>query len=829
MFRTQQSLPLHRIRRKRSTRVLLLVLSVALTVFGLSVPAATAATTATCGIDADPATGFTSSAADGYGVTYRVGCASAAPSDLAALTTSGDDVVMAADLSGQDMSAKLKEEVDAFNQAHSGGQSLSQFLDAKTGEHSLHLYDGATSTDGASFDGSVHVVGNSLVAVVPAAQVSTTAWYWQKLVAGIAGWAAGVVAGSACLAFFNVGAPFAAPVCGAVLGFFTGLVTELITNVVFDHRPLLSNDQLAEAFTLALLGAVVGAAGGTVLEWATKGARSLTATLQTSLRNLGQKFKSWVNPFNYLADALSGFDPALTQAIRQRLGSAQQIAVASYIYPTDSAWTRLINSPTSKTSVVVANVLNGPGSEKNSAWGDVIGKAAASGKKVLGYVDTGYFGLADNRATRLGSTAPADWTQQIEEDINAWYDLYGSSMGGIFFDDGYNECGADNVVPSWYTEINDYVKRTYPGALTVLNPGTIVPQCYDGTADVLLTFEGDYTGYVGTNSNAALNYKDLGWTPAASDIWHIVYGTSADHISEVAAKSKARGAGYIEITDDVMANPYDTLPADGYWNAEQDAVEGNTPRIMGASPYAGITNTPVAPSSLTVKSYDYTSATLTWGASAGAARYKISVNGRIRTLPGSMTTATIGGLTAGGSSYEIKVIAQTGGGTDSAASNTVVVKTLSLPGGKTVSNVQVSATATTATISADFLVPYSFRRLYFWTPTLGITGCQNGPSWTINYRTDSYVCGYYMIEGTTLYKYTGTANSQWSWSPMGTVTISKSGYTYTWNVPYGTSGGVSADHVVLQAEGYNPLVNYFTPCSEFSPTLGPDGNGRYCA
>ncbi|MEU1183783.1 spherulation-specific family 4 protein [Streptomyces sp. NPDC005820] len=798
--------------------------------FGLQAPAATAATSS-CGIDVDSATGFTSTQVDGFAVTSRVGCASDAPSDIAALTTSGKDVVMTADYTGGDASAEIKAEVDAFHTAQAGGQTLSQYFDARASKYSLHLYDGATSADGVTFDGNVYAVGNSLVVVVPAAQVSATANFWQKVVAGVVGWAVGVIVTAGCLAFFNVGSVVAAPLCGAAGGFLGSMASELMQNVVFDKRPITDRSVLAETFAVALLGAAIGGSSGAVLNWAEGNSRAITSSIQTYLKDLITKFKAWANPLNLVRSTLDGFDIELVNAIRSRVTVAnQQIAVASYIYPTDSAWTRLINSPSSKTSVVVANVLNGPGSAKDSSWGDVIDRAAASGKKVLGYVDTGYFGLADNRATRLGSTAPADWTQQIEEDVNAWYSLYGSSMGGIFFDDGYNECGAGNVVPSWYTEINDYVKRTHPGALTVLNPGTVVPQCYEGTADVLLTYEGDYTGYVGTNSNPALNYKDLGWNPKSpSEIWHIIYGVSADHIAEVAAVAKARGAGYVEITDDVMANPYDTLPADSYWNAEQNAVDGGTPTVAGPTPYAGATGTPAAPSGLTVKSYDYTSATLGWTGVAGAARYEISVNGVITTVPGSMTTATVGGLTPGGSSYQIKVLAQSSGGTESAPSNTVTVTTLSLPGGKTVSNVKVSATATTATISADFLVPYSFRRLYFWTPVADFTGC-GAFAWTINYQTASYVCGYYMVEGTTLYKYTGTADSQWSWSPMGTVSISRSGYTYTWNVPYGTSGGVSADHVVLQAEGYNPLVNYFTPCNLIVfPAGGPDGNGRYCA
>lgn len=50
---------------------------------------------------------------------------------------------------------------------------------------------------------------------------------------------------------------------------------------------------------------------------------------------------------------------------------------------------------------------------------------------------TGYLGVSQQQfTTRLGSTNLADWTAQIERDVDMWYDLYGSSIGGIFFDAG---------------------------------------------------------------------------------------------------------------------------------------------------------------------------------------------------------------------------------------------------------------------------------------------------------------------------------------------------------------------------------------------------------
>jgi Spherulation-specific family 4 len=522
-----------------------------------------------------------------------------------------------------------------------------------------------------------------------------------------------------------------------------------------------------------------------------------------------------------LAQRWHGFDDAFDAGVGP---SGLQVAVASYIYPTDAAWDRLIAAPSAKESVLVANVLNGPGSEKVAAWGSVIDRAHASGKKVLGYVDTGYFGLADQRRTRLGSLAPADWFMQIEADINAWYRLYGASMDGIFFDDGFNACGAGNVYAAWYRELNDYAKRHHRGALTVLNPGIIVPQCYDGTADILLTYEGDYNGYVSA-------YTPLGWTPADSELWHIIYNTGAGNIQNVVDLAEQRGAGYVEITDDVMPNPYDTLPSDAYWLAEQAAVAGGYPAVAGPTPYTETGAAPATPAGLTLSGNDYSSATLTWPAVAGASRYLIDVNGESLAVPATMTGATIGGLTPGGHPYSFTVSAQGANGSASSPSNAVTATTLSLPGGKTVSNVSVSASASSTMYTANFLVPYAFHRVYVWYGDSlsnhgdGCEALQSG--WPVNYNSVSYVCTSYMIEGSTLFRYTGNFSGEgytWSWTPVGSVQVNVNGYTYTWTVPIGTSTAPTTN-VVIQAEGYDPLTNIFVPCNW---PVGPDGNGRYC-
>jgi hypothetical protein len=101
----------------------------------------------------------------------------------------------------------------------------------------------------------------------------------------------------------------------------------------------------------------------------------------------------------------------------------QQIAIASYINPLGdpASWERLLAYDTNKVSVLVANVLNSPDYVVDDSWKSVIDQAASQGKKILGYVRTGYLGVSQQQfTTRLGSRDLADWASQIEQDIDKW-------------------------------------------------------------------------------------------------------------------------------------------------------------------------------------------------------------------------------------------------------------------------------------------------------------------------------------------------------------------------------------------------------------------------
>jgi hypothetical protein len=98
----------------------------------------------------------------------------------------------------------------------------------------------------------------------------------------------------------------------------------------------------------------------------------------------------------------------------------EQLALATYIDPgaNVATWERLISFPSDKVSVLVANVVNGPDSAANAGWTDVIPRAAASGKTVLGYVRTGYLGVSFQKfTTRLGSSHTSDWYVTYERNL----------------------------------------------------------------------------------------------------------------------------------------------------------------------------------------------------------------------------------------------------------------------------------------------------------------------------------------------------------------------------------------------------------------------------
>lgn len=490
-----------------------------------------------------------------------------------------------------------------------------------------------------------------------------------------------------------------------------------------------------------------------------------------------------------------------------------QIAIASYINPLGdpAAWSRLLSYNTGKVSVLVANVLNGPDYIVEDAWKSVIDQAASSGKKIISYVRTGYLGVSQQKfTTRLGSNDLGDWTAQIEQDIDKWYELYGSSIGGIFFDEGWPECGPGNIYSDLYAYINNYTKRKHPGAFTILNPGSPIASCYEDTMDALMTFENSYEAY--QNS-----YVPNDWTPKdPRKLWHIINRVPQDKIEEVAALAKSRHAGLVEITDDDNPNPYDNLPNDAYMATFMAAVPGGKPLIADATKATGAYVAGL-PSDAAVSFSDYSSVTLTWSAVANALGYAVYQDGAlILELPPSLTRTTVGMIQPGSSglSFEVRTRLASGSG-GSSRMISASTKAHSLSG--TMTNFGYTLDGDTATFKVDVLVPYAFVRLFLggklsgserkgWPIRMGSLEDPQGPLGVLSYLVEGndFYC--------SLYEYTGSwttsssANAEWSWNPTAVVKQSQSGYTYTWTVPLAGTNA-EAGYWAVQGQGYAPFSN----------------------
>jgi hypothetical protein len=404
-------------------------------------------------------------------------------------------------------------------------------------------------------------------------------------------------------------------------------------------------------------------------------------------------------------------------------------------------------------------------------------------------------------------------------------------MGGIFFDEAWNDCGADNRNAELYKFITQETKRKYPGAYTVLNPGAPMPQCFEHSADTLLTAEISYATYT---SDA---YADIDWIPSdPRKIWHIVYDVPLSGVATITKLARSRNVGMLHITDDIEPNPYDSVPNDAYMQASMDAVTGGKPPYEGLNLYTGSTSHVESPLRFQVDQFDYSSATISWLVTSGASGYRIYQDGvLILSLMSWMTVVTVGGLEPN-TPYTFSIAAITAGGLSSPRSQPATMQTLALPHkGHTVSSISQSGTGSQTIFKAEILVPYAFVRIFIYEQVHYDYGdhCDwdKKPGWPINYSQYDSMCHHWMIEGGTLYEYTGkqdpiTGNSPWVWTWRAEVPFVQSGYDYTWTVPIGIST-VDPSKFMLQVQGYGPTANVYNTCplNVFGDT---EGRPEYC-
>ena len=259
--------------------------------------------------------------------------------------------------------------------------------------------------------------------------------------------------------------------------------------------------------------------------------------------------------------------------------------VPAYFYPSGGGLTGYwadLNAAAARIPVTaIMNPGSGPGTFQNSDYVSAVNNLRTAGGKVIAYVSTSY-------GSRSSTVVKAD----IDKYVN-WYNI-----DGIFFDEMTNS--GTNGTLNYYGDLYDYVKAINPTWEVMGNPGTSTTESYltRPVADSLLVFENvgaNYPGY--TPSSWNFNYD-----PGA--IGHLVH-TTASQSDMLAYLDLAvqRNAGQVYITNDVLGNPWDTLPS--YWDAQVDRIEAINDGIIITPPTGGQTmSNPVANGSITVTTTD---------------------------------------------------------------------------------------------------------------------------------------------------------------------------------------------------------------------------------
>jgi len=187
------------------------------------------------------------------------------------------------------------------------------------------------------------------------------------------------------------------------------------------------------------------------------------------------------------------------------------------------------------------------------------------------FQDNNYVNAVNNLRTAGGKVigyVSTSWGARSAADVKADIDKYVNwyNVDGIFFDEMTNT--GTNATLNHYQDLYGYVKNINPAWEVMGNPGTSTTESYltRPVADSLIVFESFASNYPGyTPSSWNFNHDP-------SRIGHLVHSEPGEaNMLNHLDLAVARNAGQVYVTDDVMNNPWDRLPT--YWNAMVDRIE----------------------------------------------------------------------------------------------------------------------------------------------------------------------------------------------------------------------------------------------------------------
>lgn len=236
-----------------------------------------------------------------------------------------------------------------------------------------------------------------------------------------------------------------------------------------------------------------------------------------------------------------------------------KLLVPAYFYPgqDDLRWPALAQAAGQVPLTAILNPGNGPGQHADSHYVQAISDLRAAGGQIVGYVHCQY-----------GKRA----LDEVIADIERYAQLY--EIDGIFVDEMSSTAEADDL--AYFSALYQSIKRLDPSWQVIGNPGARPdPKHLDHpTLDTVVQFE---------NTSAAWQSRPvLRWSKpyARNRLAELVHSVPDRSMMQLIVNASIEsGIGHLFVTDDVMENPWDTLPT--WWPALVAAVatiNSNDPR-----------------------------------------------------------------------------------------------------------------------------------------------------------------------------------------------------------------------------------------------------------
>jgi hypothetical protein len=219
--------------------------------------------------------------------------------------------------------------------------------------------------------------------------------------------------------------------------------------------------------------------------------------------------------------------------------TALELVVPAYFYPEESGspWNELFTAAGSP--IVIVNPESGPGDQVDLRFTMMVDHCRMARMRMVGYVDTNYGKVASDK---------------VEKQIDQYRSFYG--ITDIFID----ECSSDKAKLGYYKTLTAYVKSQTPGAITVLNPGTVPDEGYMDAGDIVCIFEDSLA------ARAKATFPSWMRHYAPSRFLEIVYNVPDSELERTVRRAVKNGVGYFFATDENQTNadpgsPYDKLPS----------------------------------------------------------------------------------------------------------------------------------------------------------------------------------------------------------------------------------------------------------------------------